>query len=98
MTIETKNQLESKVQAFLEKQPKYELYKDLPLEAIDDGPGVIGVIFSRDIQSGIAGFGKSVEEAYDDFIYNWKRYKGFEHVEKHQLTARQIRNVKAKKN
>ena len=79
MTIETKNQLESKVQAFLEKQPKYELYKDLPLQAINDAPGTIGVIFNGDIQSGIAGFGENVEEAYEDFIYNSEASVGVAH-------------------
>lgn len=83
MTDSSIKMLTNQVQTFLKRQAGYEKYSTQHIDIFDDGGGVTGIVFGKDLQAGIAGFGKSVDEAYSDFVRNWQKWKGFEWIEKH---------------
>ena len=74
--------LEIKIREFVKQQPGYENYPNESSKAPGDGPAIIGVIFGDNILEGIEAFGESVDEAFEDFVLNWERYKGFKWIEK----------------
>jgi hypothetical protein len=75
---ENLDELKNKVLSFLEGQPGFELYKNEELRAFREDRKDLGVIFGRNLQAGIAGFGEDVDKTYDDFVHSWKEFHGFE--------------------
>lgn len=74
-------ELKSKVLNFLEAQIGFELYKNEELRAFREDPQNLGVIFGRNLQAGIAGFGEDVDRTYGDFVRSWKELQGFKWLE-----------------
>jgi hypothetical protein len=40
-----------------------------------DNGNVYVILYGEDLQSGVAGFGKTPEKAFEDFKCNWDKYK-----------------------
>ena len=75
------NILKYKVLSFLQQQPGYERYSKEKLESFEDEGNNVGVLFGDNLQAGVSGFGKNIHDAYEDFLFNWKKFNGFADLE-----------------
>lgn len=76
--------LKNRVQEFLEGQPDYSQKPIEKLEVTQGDEQDVTVIYGDNLWAGIAGLGSNTDQAYDDFVTNWKRLKGFEWIEKNR--------------
>jgi len=63
--------LKKDVEELLRQQTNYDPFEFLTV--ICDGPTYF-ILYGDSLQSGIAGFGKIPDQAYQDFKVNWYRY------------------------
>jgi len=70
--MDHKEMLKKEVMKFLCQQTNYNSFESLTVMC--DGPAYF-ILYGGDLQSGVAGFGKTPNEACEDFKVNWYRYK-----------------------
>ena len=76
--------LKNRVREFLEGQPDYSQKPIEKLEVDQEDEHTVSVVYGDNPWAGIAGLGANIDQAYDDFVTNWKRLKGFEWIEKNR--------------
>jgi len=70
--MDKKEILKADVQEFLNQQTNYDASQHVTV--ICDGPAYF-ILYGDDLQSGVAAFGKTPDQAYEDFKVNWYRYQ-----------------------
>jgi hypothetical protein len=70
--VKNEEQLRQDVILFLKEQPSYNEKKKIKV-ICNEGDQYF-ILYGEDMQTGIAGFGSTAENALDDFIDNWNFY------------------------
>jgi hypothetical protein len=70
--MDHKQMLKNEVMEFLGQQTNYDSSETVTV--ICDGAAYF-ILYGGDLHSGVAGFGKTPDDAYEDFKINWYRNK-----------------------
>ena len=81
MSDEVKEKLKAKVFDFIQKQEGYNQQKHERLKVFCEDKDTWAIVYGENMQEGIAGYGETSEDAFSDFVENWKKFKGFEWFE-----------------
>jgi hypothetical protein len=73
MAANDKEELKQLVIEYLQNKPSYNPNENLTVMC--DNGNVYFILYGEDLQSGVAGFGKTTEKAFEDFKCNWDKYK-----------------------
>jgi hypothetical protein len=76
-----KRRYERKSVSFIEAQPGYNA-DEVEEITIHYKNNIWGILYGKNIEVGISGFGDSPETAFHDFISKWKAFKGFEWIKR----------------
>ena len=73
MAENDREELQKRVQSFLNDQPLYD--PGQPLSVTCDEGDLYYILYGADIAVGVAGFGQTAQGAFNDFIDNWDLYR-----------------------